>query len=382
MPNPLPTIAATAATAVLSASLASPGQAQSRVFFGTYDSAQSRGIYVSTWNAQTGDLGTPELAAPVKSPSYLALAPNKKFLLAVNESGTSENSGGAVSLFAIDPATGKLKFLNEQPSRGDGPCHVSVSPDGKTVLAANYGGGSVASYLLQPEGMLLPAASFIQHEGRSVVAGRQEGPHAHSATFAPDGKFAVVCDLGADRIFSYRVFSNLGTIEPAQPPSVAVKNGSGPRHFAFHPNGKAAYVINELNSTISSLSYDPATGALQATHTTGTLPPGFSGQNSTAHVAVHPSGKWVYSSNRGHDSIARFATDPVTGWARFLDATPSGGKTPRNFSLDPAGRWLLAANQGSDNVTIFKINPETGELAPTGKSVALGKPVCVVFHEP
>ena len=371
------------ATAAVAAGFTSSGQAAtSRVYFGTYDSDQSKGIYVATWNPQTGELGAPELAATVKSPSFLALTPNKKFLLSANESGTPENTGGAISLFSIDPDTGRLKLLNQQPSRGDGPCHLSVSPDGTTVLTANYGSGSVTSFLLQPDGMLMPAASTVQHEGRSTVKGRQEGPHAHSATFSPDGKFALVADLGVDRVFSYRVVPNISTLEPAQSPSVALKSGSGPRHFAFHPNGKVAYVINELNSTISTLTYDAATGALQAAHTTGTLPTDFSGQNSTAHVAVHPSGKWVYGSNRGHDSIARFIVDPQTGWLRFAEATPTGGKTPRNFSLDPTGRWLLAANQGSNTVTVFKVKPDTGELTPTNKALTVGRPVCVTFWMP
>ena len=228
----------------------------------------------------------------------------------------------------------------------------------------------------------MPAASTIQHEGRSTVQGRQEGPHAHSATFSPDGKFALVADLGVDRVFSYRVAPNLSTLEPAPSPFVALKSGSGPRHFAFHPNGKVAYVINELNSTLTTLTYDQATGALKTAHSTGTLPTEFKGQNSTAHVAVHPSGKWVYGSNRGHDSIARFVVEPLTGWLRFADATPTGGKTPRNFSLDPTGRWLLAANQGSNTVTVFKVKPETGELTAANKALIVGKPVCVTFWMP
>jgi 6-phosphogluconolactonase len=349
------------------------------VFFGTYAGERSKGIYVSKFDSATGTLGSPELAAEVKSPSFLALHPGGKFLASVNESGTNENPGGAITSFAIDGATGRLTLVNQQPSRGAGPCHVSFDPTGKVVMAANYGGGSVVSAPVGPDGKLGEPVSFFQHEGKSTNPRRQEGPHAHSITVAPDGKHAVVCDLGLDRIFSYRVLPNLGGLEAAEPPSVKVRNGAGPRHFAFHPGGKFAYAINELDSTITSLDYNAETGALNPTHTAGTLPAGFSGSNTTAHVEAHPNGKWVYGSNRGHDSIAHFAVDPTTGWLRLVGHAPSGGKTPRNFGIDPSGSWLLAANQNSDNVAVLKIDRETGSPSPTGQSIALGKPVCVKF---
>lgn len=365
-----------AAVAAACASL----NAQTRVYLGTYASETSKGIYVSTWDAATGALGEPALAAETKSPSFLALSPDKKYLVAVNESGTEGQPGGAVSSYQIDAATGALTLLSEQPSGGAGPCHVAISPDGKVVVAANYGGGSFASYGLGPDGALTPAVTFVQNEGKSVVASRQAGPHAHSATFSPDGKYVYVCDLGVDKIFGSKVLPNLGSLEPLDPPAAVIKGGSGPRHFAFHPTLPIAYVINELNSTLTTLTYDAAKGELKPAHTISTLPADFKDGNSTAHVTVHPSGKWVYGSNRGHNSIARFTVDASTGWLRFAEATPSGGAIPRNFSLDPSGKWLLAANQGSNNVVVFKVDPTAGTLEATEKHIALGKPVCVVFY--
>ncbi len=352
-----------------------------RVYFGTYDGPESRGIYVSDWNGETGDLGEPQLAVEAKSPSFLALTPDRQYVVAVNESGTDGQPTGAVTLFKIDAESGRLEKINEQPVQGAGPCHVAVSPDGGMVVVANYGSGSVASYTLA-DGKLSPPVSTIQHEGRSLRDDRQKGPHAHSGTFSPDGKFVFFCDLGVDKIFGHHAFPKLGTLEAAAPPFTALKGGSGPRHFAFHPEGKTAYVINELANTLATLNYDAATGRLEVAQTTNTLPADFSGRSSTAHVAVHPSGKWVYGSNRGHNSIARFAIDPSTGWTRFIDAASSGGKIPRHFALDAEGKWLLAANQDSGNVVVFRLAAATGALIPTGKSAAVGKPVCVVFWTP
>jgi 6-phosphogluconolactonase len=350
------------------------------VYFGTYASDTSKGIYVSRFDPATGSLSPPELAAESKSPSFLAIDPGGKIVVAVNEAGTSNIPGGVVSSYLVDAATGKLKPVNEQPSRGAGPCHVSIHPSGKVVLATNYGSGSVVSIPMQPDGRLDEPVSFFQHEGKGAIPARQAGPHAHSINLSPDGNYAFVCDLGLDRIFTYRVLPNLGSIERGDPPFAKVTAGAGPRHFAFHPDGKFAYAINELNSTLTTLNYDGQAGTLKPTHTVSTLPPDFTGNNTTAHVEAHPAGKWVYGSNRGHDSIARFNVDLSTGWLRLAGTTPSGGKTPRNFGIDPSGRWLLVANQGTDNVVVFKIDPQSGDLIPTGNSINVGKPVCVKFN--
>ncbi|MGI8603588.1 MAG: lactonase family protein [Verrucomicrobiales bacterium] len=352
------------------------------VYFGTYDSESSKGIYVSMFDTEAGKLTAPELAAEIKSPSFLAIHPGKKFLFAVNESGTAQNPAGAISSFVIDAKSGKLALLNQQPTRGAGPCHVSVDHSGKVALAANYGGGSVVSVPIQPDGHLGEGGSFFQHEGRSVNPRRQDGPHAHSINVSPNGEHAFVCDLGLDKIFNYRILPNLGTLEVGQPPFVKLTAGAGPRHFAFHPGGLYAYSINELNSSITTLTYNGEKGTLTPTHTISTLPPDFSGNNSTAHVEAHPNGKWVYGSNRGHDSIALFAVDATTGWLRLIEATSCGGKTPRNFGIDPTGRWLLAANQGTNNVVVFKIDEQSGKLTPNSDPISVGKPVCVKFVAP
>lgn len=362
----------------LTLALFSSLDAGQRVYFGTYDGPKSRGIYVSTWDGETGELGEPELAVEARSPSYLALTPDRQYLLAVNESGTEGNAKGAVTLYKIDRETGKLEKRSEQPSQGEGPCHVAVSPNGSVVIVANYGSGSVASYTLSG-GELSTPVSTIQHEGRGPRDDRQKEPHAHSGNFSPDGKYAFFCDLGLDKVLAYQIAPEGGGLQPAVPTFAAVRGGSGPRHFAFHPEGKTAYVINELSSTLSTLTYQAETGRLDVVQTVSTLPSDFKGQNSTAHVAVHPSGKWVFGSNRGHDSIVRFAVDPSTGWTRLVDAVPSGGKTPRNFALDESGKWLLAANQDSDKVVVFRIAASTGALMATGGKVTVGKPVCVVF---
>jgi 6-phosphogluconolactonase len=334
---------------------------------------------VATWDPASGALGQPELAGETRSPSFLALTPDRKFIVAVNESGTEANPSGAVTSWRIDAASGKLTKLSEQPSRGAAPCHVSVSGDSRTVIIANYGGGSFASYRLKEDGTLSAPVTFVQNQGQSILP-RQSSPHGHSGTFSPDGKHAYFCDLGLDRIFGRLVVKESSALEPLAVPDATVKAGSGPRHFAFHPTLPVAYVINEIASTVTTLTYDAQTGGLNPVHTVSTLPPGENPRNSTAHITVHPNGKWVYGSNRGHDSIARFTVDPTTGWLRFGETTASGGRTPRNFSLDPTGQWLLAAHQDSNSVVVHSVDPATGIPKPAGPTIELGRPVCVVFY--
>jgi len=363
-------------TGLMLASLAPEAMAApaaTRVYFGTYDSETSKGIHMASWDPATGTLGEPQLAGATKSPSFLALTPDRKFLVAVNESGTGKHAGGAVTSWRIDAATGTLTELSDQPSQGGSPCHVSVSPDSRTVIIANYGGGSFASYRLGEDGMLSAPVTFVQNKGASA-------PHGHSGTFSPDGRFAYFCDLGLDRIFGRRVVAATSALEPLTVPDATVRGGSGPRHFAFHPTLPTAYVINETASTVATLAFDGQTGGLNAVQTLSTLPAGDPPRNSTAHIAVHPTGKWVYGSNRGHDSIVRYNVDLSTGWLRFAETVPSGGKTPRNFALDPTGAWLLAAHQDSNSVVVHAVDPATGALKPAGTSLSLGKPVCVVFY--
>jgi 6-phosphogluconolactonase len=373
-------ILATAGLALLpSLSPAAPAPGATRVYFGTYDSETSQGIHMASWDPATGTLGEPQLAGATKSPSFLALTPDRKYIVAVNESGTTTHPEGAVTSWRLDATTGKITPLSEQPSQGSAPCHVSVSADSRTVIIANYGGGSFASYRLGEDGKLSAPVTFVQNTGQSLLP-RQSAPHGHSGTFSPDGKFAYFCDLGLDRIFGRRVVAESSALEPLATPDASLKGGSGPRHFAFHPSLPVAYVINEIASSMTTLTYDAQTGALNPVQTTSTLPAGDTTRNSTAHVAVHPSGKWVYGSNRGHDSIARFNVDPSTGWLRFAEASPSGGKTPRNFSLDPTGKWLLAAHQDSNDVIVHAVDQGTGALKPSGSTLSVGRPVCVVFY--
>lgn len=371
--------AATGLALVSCAAAATPSPAATRVYFGTYESETSQGIHMASWDPATGALGEPQLAGSTKSPSFIALTPDRKWIVAVNENGTEKNAAGAVTSWRVEAATGRLAPVSEQPSQGGAPCHVSISADSRTVIIANYGGGSFASYRLGDDGSLSAPVTFVQNKGKSVLP-RQSEPHGHSGTFSPDGRHAYFCDLGLDRIFGRRVVAETSALEPLTAPDATVKGGSGPRHFAFHPTLPIAYVINEITSTMTTLTYDAQSGALNPVQTTSTLPAGDTTRNSTAHVTVHPSGKWVYGSNRGHDSIARFTVDPTTGWLRLAETTPSGGKTPRNFSLDPTGQWLLAAHQDNNSVVVHAVDQSTGALKPAGPTISLGKPVCVLFY--
>lgn len=347
------------------------------VYFGTYTRGQdgSKGIYRSTLDLDTGKLSEPILVAEARNPSFLEIHPNGKFLYAVSESGGS----GSVSAYAIKPSTGVLKLLNKQPSKGSGPCHVSIDHAGKNVLVANYGSGSAAVIPIQSDGSLAEPTGFVQHEGSSVNLRRQKGPHAHSINVSADDRFAFVADLGIDKVMIYKLDIEKGTIVANNPAFGKVKPGAGPRHFSFHPNGKYAYVINELLCTVTAFAYDPATGALTEIQTVPTLPDGFDGSNTCAEVRVHPNGKFLYGSNRGHDSIAVYHINPAKGTLTFVEHETADIKTPRNFNIDPTGTFCLVGNQGSDSVVVFRINQNTGALEPTEHKISIGRPVCIRF---
>ncbi len=350
------------------------------VYVGTYTKTTSKGIYVGRFDPETGKLGELTLAGAASNPSFLALAPDGRHLYAVSEGADAPYAGkpsGTVDAFALDAKTGLLTLLNHAPSGGRGPCHLNVGPDGKAVFVANYGGGTVAMLPILAGGGVGEPSSVIQHEGHSVHPTRQKQPYAHSITLTPDGRFAFAADLGNDHVYTCRVDSAAGTLTPAGETILAP--GSGPRHLALHPDNQHAYLINELANTITTFALNPATGALTTLQTVPTLPAGFTGKNTTAEVVVHPSGRFVYGSNRGHDSIAVFAVDPATGLLSLIQDVSTQGKTPRNFALDPTGRWLIAANQDSDSLVIFAVDTATGKLTPTGQTVTLGIPVCVKF---
>lgn len=346
-------------------------------YVGTYTGpGKGDGIYVFRYDAGTGALSPVETVAGVDSPSFLGLGRGRDTLYAVNE---GDNPG--VSAFRVNGETGKLAALNRQPSHGTSPCYVSVDPTGRYVLVANYGNGTVSVFPIQADGSLGEATDVVQHRGRSHHPSRQQGPHAHFIAPDPAGERIVSCDLGIDRILIYRLDGETGTLTPNDLPYAQVSSGSGPRHLAFHPNGRFVFVLNEINSTLASFAYDAERGAFDARDTRSTLPDDFGGRNSCAQVVAHPNGRFVYASNRGHDSIAVFEIDAERGMLRPLGHEPTQGKTPRNFNLDPAGRFLLAANQNTGTIVTFAVDGETGALTPAGHVAGVPAPVCIVFRE-
>ena len=363
---------------------AASGAKQSRYLFfvGTYteEGSKSKGIYAYSYDAKTAQITPLGLAAETTNPSFVAPHPNGKFLYAVNEVGKFKgpNSGG-VSAFAIDGVTGKLTFLNEVPSRGADPCYITIDRSGKFVLVANYTGGSVAVFPILPDGKLGEASGFVQHTGHGPNAERQEGPHAHSIDLSADNRFAYVDDLGLDEVLVYKFDSSKGSLTPNDPAFAKVAAGAGPRHFVLRPDGKFAYVVAEIGHTVTVFSNDAASGKLQLLQTVSTLPADFQGRNDDAEIQVHPSGKFLYASNRGEDTIVVYAIDGARGTLTQVASVPTGGKEPRSFEVDPTGTLLFAENQKSDNVVVFKIDQKTGQLTPTGKVLDVGSPVCLKF---
>jgi 6-phosphogluconolactonase len=367
--------------ALLSVAAATVVRADYFVYFGTYTGAKSKGIYVSKMS-DDGKLSPPELAAEMASPSFLAVHPNGEYLYAVGEVAKfKDEKAGAVVAYAIDRKTGQLTLLNQQSSGGAGPCHIAVDPKGRTVLVANYGGGSVKALPIGKDGSLGNSGTFIQHRGSSVDKSRQEGPHGHAILVDPTRKFALACDLGLDQVLVYKLDAATAALTPNDPPFASVAPGAGPRHLAFHPKGKFVYVINEINCTTTAFAWDGKKGALSEIQTISTLPGELQRGYSTAEIYVHPSGKWVYGSNRGHDSIVVYACDPKTGRLSLVQHQPTQGRTPRHFGIDPKGRFLLAENQSSDSVVVFRIDQKTGGLVATGDQIQVGSPVCAVFVE-
>lgn len=366
----IPSSAALFLLAALSAQAADP-----LVYIGTYTRNKSKGIYAFRLSEADGKLTPLGLAAETTSPSFLALHPTGKFLYAVNEVGEFKGEkAGSVSAFSVDRATGKLTLLNVVSSKGGGPCHISIDPSGKTALIANYGGGSIASYAIDDNGRLSEAVTFIQHKGSSVNPARQREPHAHSINIDARRKRAVVADLGLDKLFFYNLDADKHTLTEGI--SINLPPGSGPRHYAAHPNGRYGYVINEMLLTIAAVDLTRTPPAIF--QSVSTIPEKVQPSYSTAEVVVHPNGKFLYGSNRGHDTIAAFSVDPKTGKLTAIGHTSTQGKTPRNFAIDPTGRFLIAANQDSDNIVVFRIEAD-GTLTPNGTSVEVGMPVCIRF---
>jgi 6-phosphogluconolactonase len=347
------------------------------VYVGTYTRRNSKGIYFFRFEPADGSLISEGLAAEVESPSFLALHPSRRYLYAVNESVS-----GTICAFSIDATTGELKLQSRVASRGSSPCHLTLDKSGKSLVAANYGDGSVAVFPILENGALGEASDFIPHSGLSVHPQRQRGPHAHQVVFSPDNKFAFVPDLGIDEIVIYRFDSARGKLAPNDPAFAKVDPGSGPRHLAFHPNGRFAYALGELGGAITAFRYDAVRGALDAFQTISTRPKNFYGDNNSAEIEIHPHGRFLYASNRGPDTIAVFQIDSVSGVLQAIYQVPTQGKTPRHFAIDPAGAFLLAANQDSDTIVTFRIDQKKRTLEPTGRVVECPTPVCITFVSP
>jgi len=351
-------------------------------YVGTYteDGSKSKGIYAYRYDAATSAITPLGLAVETTNPSFVALHPNGRFLYAVNEVGNYKgpNSGG-VSAFSIDRSTGKLTFLNEVASRGADPCYITVDKTGKYVLVANYTGGSIAAFPVLADGKLGESSAFIQHAGRGTNPERQEGPHAHSIDLSPDNRFAMVDDLGLDELLVYKFDGARGSLTPNDPPFTTIAAGSGPRHFVLRPDGKFAYVVSEMGHTVTVLSNDLDNGRLQVLQTVTTLPQDFTGRNDDAEIQILPSGKFLYASNRGDDSIVIYAIERSKGTLAQVGSAHTGGKEPRSFEIDPTGTLLFAENQKSDNIVVFKIDQKTGLLTSTGQVLNVGSPVCLKF---
>jgi 6-phosphogluconolactonase len=351
------------------------------VYIGTFTTgaSTSKGIYSMRLNLDTGKLSEPELAVEALSPAFLAIHPTKRVLYAANETDKFQDKpGGGVSAFAIE-RDGKLRPLNQEQSGGSGPCYVAVDRAGSRVLVANYGSGSIASLPIESSGRLKPASATVQHEGSSVDPSRQKGPHAHSFNADPTNKFGLAADLGLDKVLIYKLDPKKGTLAPNDPPATMLPGGSGPRHLAFHPNGHFVYLASEMKSNVTVFTWDAAHGTMKELQTISMLPDDFTGKSSAAEIQVHPSGQFVYASNRGHDSIVIYAVDQQSGRLTLVGHQSTDGKTPRNFGIDPTGSYLLAANQASDSVVAFKIDKTSGKLTPTGATAHVASPVCVRF---
>ena len=350
------------------------------VYIGTYTGPKSKGIYACRMNPSDGGWSAPELAAEIPSPSFLAVHPNGQWLYAVSEVGDARNhQGGSVSAYRVEPGSGKLTLLNQQSSGGDSPCHLVVDKTGRCVIVANYGSGSVTVLPVAADGRLRAAASFVQHYGSSVNPQRQKEPHAHGITLDAANRVVLVTDLGMDKVLGYKLEASVAEIDLRPDVTAQLKPGAGPRHAVLHPNGRFLYVIDELDSTVTVFGSRPLRDALKPVESVSTVPADFKGGNFPAEIQMHPSGRFLYGSNRGHDSIAVFAVDGRSGKLTWVEAVPCQGKNPRHFQIDPTGRYLYAALQDSDAIVPFKIDATTGRLTPAGAKIEVGSPVCVLL---
>lgn len=346
------------------------------VYFGTYTDKMARGIYAYRFEPATGKLTSLGLMAETPNPAFLVATPNGRYLYAVNWKGDArEKQGDTVSAYAIDRKTGKLTFLNKVDSKGEMPTNLTVDHTGKTLLVVTYTGGNITGYLIGSDGKLSEPTAFFKHTGKSVHP--VNGPHSHGVIVSPDNHHAFVGEVGLDQVRSYSLDAAKGTLTPSDPPFVSVTPGTAPRHLAFHPSGKYLYVNDESRPAVTVFEVNG--GNLKEIQEIPSIPSDYSGRNATAEIQIDRKGRFVYVSNRGHDSIAVFSVDQATGKLTSIQHALTQGKTPRNFSLDPTGNYLFAANQLSDTVVPFKVDPNTGKLTPTGQPIEVPTPVCVLF---
>jgi len=352
------------------------------VYVGTFKREPSKGIYGWRLDMFSGKMDPLGLAADTMRPIFIALHPNCRFLYAVSRpTAVDRTNMGVVLAYAIDPKTARLTLLNSFSTRGIDPAYVAVDRTGQNLLVANFGSnagkGCVAVFPVKKDGSLAEASDFIEYSGTGVHPQRQQGPHSHAINVSPDNRFAFVADLGLDKIFIYRFDAEKGKLTPNSPSFVTLPPGAGPRQFTFHPNGKFLYVVNEIQSTVTTFTY--SAGSLKEVQNISTLPQGFTGANTAATLQVHPSGRFLYASNRGADDIAVYTINPQAGTLTLVESVPAQGRTPGSFAIDPSGSWLIAANQSSDSLVLFRIDPQTGRLTATGKSFEVGTPSCVRF---
>jgi len=368
---------------VISTGFAAPA-AQVPILIGTYtrDKGEpvSHGIYRVIFDQTSGKFLELTLAAEANSPSFLAIHPSGDFVYAVVEAKEFEGQpGGGVMAFSRDTTSGALRLLNQRPVGANGPCHLAVDATGKTLIVANYGGGSVSVFPISPDGSLGERSDFHQHSGSGFDEKRQKAPHAHGITISPDNRFVFVPDLGIDQLKIYHLDAGSARLQPAEPAFAPLKPGAGPRHFSFSPDGSHGYCVNELDNTVTSFAWNSEEAVLKLLESISTLPPDWDGKNTTAEIAVHPNGLFVVASNRGHDSLAVFRRDPSTGLLTAVSVTSCGGEQPRSFAFSPDGKWIVVAHQGSNSMVSFAFDPETGQLSPANEKLSVGMPVCVVF---
>ena len=350
------------------------------VFFGTHSVGSQKGISVAHFNSETGVLTKPELVVEAPAPAYFILHPDGKHMYVCNSNDFAKGyTGQTISAYSIDPRNGSLTLLNQQSSGGADPSYIWMDASQRFVLVANYKGASVTVIAIKPDGSLGEIIANIKHSGRSIDTVRQTQPYAHSIKLDPTNRFALVADLGLDKLFVYRFNSKNGSLEPNDPPFAIVSPGSGPRHFAFHPNEKFVYLINEMACTIITFAWDSADGKLSEVQTSSTLPLDFKGKNTCAEIEVYPNGKFLYASNRGHESLAVFTIDSTTGKISLLEHVPTQGHSPRNFTFDPTNKWLIVTNHNSDNAMVFKVDERSGHLTPVGNPVPIVYPFCIRF---